>query len=336
MKRKSKQLLSGTLCIVAVGCSLLFFSGCGKCERQSANQNSIKGNAVKIAVIPKGTTHEFWKAVHSGARKAAQELGVEIIWKGPLKEDNREAQISLVEDFINAKVSGIVLAPLDDTALRMPVERAVKQKIPVVIFDSDLKSDKYVSFVATDNYLGGRLAAEHLAKLLHGKGKVVMLRYQEGSASTQNREQGFIDALTNYPEITLVSANQYGGPTTETAYKSSENMLAPLKDANGLKIDGIFCPNESTTFGMLRALQDQGYAGKVRFVGFDSSAKLVAALKAGEIDGLVLQNPTKMGYLGVKTIVEHLQGKPIEKRIDTGVVVATKENMEEPAIKALL
>jgi ribose transport system substrate-binding protein len=314
-------------------CLMALLPGCGKCDKNEAvSENKV----FKIAVIPKGTTHEFWKAVHSGARRAAKESGIEIIWKGPLKEDNREAQISLVEDFINAKVNGIVLAPLDDMALRLPVERAVKQKIPVVICDSDLKSDKYISFVATDNYMGGRLAAEHLAKLLGGKGKVIMLRYQEGSASTQNRERGFLDALTNYPQITLVSANQYGGPTTETAYKSSENLLAPLKGDAGLQIDGIFCPNESTTFGMLRALQDQGYAGKIRFVGFDSSAKLVAALKNGEIDGLVLQNPEKMGYLAVKTIVEHLQGKAVEKRIDTGVVVATKENMEAPAIKALL
>jgi ribose transport system substrate-binding protein len=290
-----------------------------------------------IAVIPKGTTHEFWKSIHAGALTAARELNVEIIWKGPLKEDNREEQIKVVEDMVIRGVSGIVLAPLDDTALRAPVANAVRSGIPVVIIDSDLKGDQHTSFVATDNYKGGKLAGDHLAKLLGGRGKVIMLRYQEGSASTMNREQGFLDAIKANPGITVVSANQYGGATTESAYKASENLLAPLKGGEGkLTIDGIFCPNESTTFGMLRALQDGGYAGKVRFVGFDASAKLVEALKKGEIDGLTLQNPVRMGYLGVKTMVEHLQGKKVEKRVDTGVALATRDNMNDPAIKEVL
>jgi len=295
----------------------------------------------RIAVIPKGTTHVFWKSIHAGAVKAERELkdlGVEVIWKGPLKEDDRESQIRVVEDFVTRGVSGIVLAPLDDTALRMPVQDAVNNDIPVVIIDSGLKSDDYVSFVSTDNYIGGRKGGEHLAKILGGKGKVIMLRYQEGSASTMNREQGFLDALKeNYPEIEVVSANQYGGATTESAYLASENLLAPLRAADGgLTIDGIFCPNESTTFGMLRALQDSGLAGKVKYVGFDSSDRLVQALKEGQLHGLVLQDPVKMGYLGVKTIVEHLTGKKVPKRIDTGSAVATAENMNDPKIRELL
>jgi ribose transport system substrate-binding protein len=290
-----------------------------------------------IAVIPKGTTHEFWKSVHAGAVKASRELGIEIIWKGPLKEDDRDAQISVVEDFVSRGVQGIVLAPLDDTALRPAVRNAVNAGIPVVIFDSDLKGGEYASFVATDNFKGGQLAGERVAKLLGGKGKVVMLRYAEGSASTTNREKGFLDAIAKHPDIQVVSQNQYGGATTESAQKASENMLAPLKGADGkLTIDAIFTPNESTTFGMLRCLQDAGLAGKVRFVGFDSSAKLVESLRKGEIDGLVLQNPFNMGYTGVKTLAAHLKGEKVEKRIDTGAALATKENMEEPAMKELL
>ena len=159
----------------------------------------------RIAVIPKGTTHVFWKSVHAGAVKAQLELeklGVEVIWKGPLKEDDRESQIRVVEDFITRGVSGIVLAPLDDVALRMPVKDAVNRGIEVVIIDSGLKSEDYVSFVATDNYLGGRKGGEHLAKILGSKGRVIMLRYQEGSASTKNREQGFLDAVS-YTHLTL-------------------------------------------------------------------------------------------------------------------------------------
>ena len=151
------------------------------------------------------------------------------------------------------------------------------------------------------------------------------------------REQGFIDAIAKHGEIEVVSSNQHGGATTESAYRTSENLLAPLKAAEGgLSIDGIFCPNESTTFGMLRALQTAGLAGKVVFVGFDSSPKLVEAMRDNVIHGLVLQNPMKMGYLGVKTMVAHLKGQPVEERIDTGVALITPENMDEPASQELL
>ncbi len=331
-----KALLTITLAVVifAVICAL---TGC-------ARKKEIEGQKkYRIAVIPKGTTHVFWKSIHAGAVKAEQELkssgvDVEIIWKGPLKEDDRESQIRVMEDFLTRGVSGIVLAPLDDTALRAPVRDAVNKSIPVVIIDSGLKSEDYVSFVATDNYIGGRKGGERLAELLGGKGKVIMLRYQEGSDSTMNREQGFLDVLKEkYPGIEVVSANQYGGATTESAFTASENLLAPLRTADGgLKIDGIFCPNESTAFAMLRALQDSGLAGKVKYVGFDSSDRLVQGLEKGEIHGLVLQDPINMGYLGVKTVVEHLTGKKVPKQIDTGSVVATAENMNDPKVKELL
>ncbi|MHC4388988.1 MAG: ABC transporter substrate-binding protein [Planctomycetota bacterium] len=303
------------------------------CERKDSGDGKVR-----IAVIPKGTTHVFWKSIHAGAVKAGQELDVEVIWKGPLKEDDRESQIRVMEDFTTRGVSGIVLAPLDDTALRRPVTDAVRAGIPVVIIDSGLKSEDYTSFVATDNYIGGRKGGEHLAKILGGKGKVIMLRYQEGSASTMNREQGFLDVLKEkYPQIEVVSANQYGGATTESAYTASENLLAPLRKGGGrLIIDGIFCPNESTAFAMLRALQDSGLAGKVKYVGFDSSERLVQGLEKGEIHGLVLQDPINMGYMGVKTMVAHLRGQEVEKRIDTGSMVATPENMNDPQIKNLL
>lgn len=321
------------LVIVLVAAIVFMVGGCRKKEKTTGKY--------RIVVIPKGTTHVFWKSVHAGAVKAErelQELGVEVIWKGPLKEDDRESQIRVVEDFVTRGVSAIVLAPLDDAALRRPVKDAVNSGIPVVIIDSGLKSEDYVSFVATDNYIGGTKGAEHLAKILGGKGRVIMLRYQEGSASTMNREQGFLDVLKEkYPEIEVVSSNQYGGATTESAYAASENLLASLRRPDGtLTIDGIFCPNESTAFAMLRALQDSGLAGKVKYVGFDSSDRLVQGLANGEIHGLVLQDPINMGYLGVRTVVAHLRGEKVEKRIDTGSVVATPENMNEPVIRNLL
>ncbi len=316
---------------------LVLLAGCG-------GEPGAGPGKVRIAVIPKGTTHEFWKSIHAGAVKAGRERNLEIIWKGPLREDDREGQIAVVENMVRLKVDGIVLAPLDDMALRAPVAAAARQGIPVVIIDSGLNSKDFISFVATDNYRGGFMGGEKLAALLGGQGKVVMLRYQEGSASTMKREQGFLDAVAKSAGISVVSSNQYGGATTETAYRASENLLAPLKQGGKLTVDGIFCPNESTAFGMLRALQDAGLAGKVRFVGFDSSSKLIEGLEKGHLDALVLQNPFRMGYLGVVTMADHLErlkagkvrGDKEPGRVDTGVVLVTRGNMDKPEIKELL
>jgi ribose transport system substrate-binding protein len=290
-----------------------------------------------IAVIPKGTTHAFWQSIHAGAVKASRELDVDIIWRGPLREDDRDAQVTEVEGFVSRGVSGIVLAPLDEAALVGPVASAKAKKIPVVIFDSGLRGEDFVSFVATDNVAGGRLGGEHMAKVLGGKGKVVLLRYAEGHDSTGKREEGFLEAMKANPGIEVVSSNQHGGADVEEAYKRSETLLSRYKQPDGsLGIQGIFCPNESTTFAMLRVLQANGWAGKVTFVGFDASDNLVAALRHGEIEALVIQDPVKMGYLGVKTMVQHLRGEKVERRIDTGVGVATRANMDEPAMKERL
>jgi len=265
---------------------------------------------------------------------AAQGLKVEVIWKGPLKEDDRDQQIQTVENFTTRRVSGIVLAPLDSQALVRPVNNAVRAKVPVVIIDSGLKTDRYVSFVATDNYRGGVLAAEHLGKLLEGKGNVILLRYAVGSASTEEREAGFLDTLKKkFPGLRLLVSDQYAGPTRETSYQASQNLLNRF----GREVTGIFCPNENSTVGMTKALRDLGKAGgKVKMIGFDAGSQSVADLKNGDVQGLVVQNPVLMGYQGVMTLIDHLRGKKVEKRIDTGVVLVTPENAEQPEIKELL
>ena len=292
-----------------------------------------------IAVIPKGTTHEFWKSINAGAFKARDELRAQgiriiVIWKGPLKEDDRDQQIQVVENFMTRRVSGIVLAPLDSQALVRPVENAVQAKIPVVVIDSGLKSDKYVSFVATDNFKGGQMAGDHLAQMLGGKGNVILLRYAVGSASTEARENGFLDVLkSKYPNIKLISSDQYAGATRETAYQASQNLLNRF----GREVDGIFCVNEPSTIAMTKALRDIGRAGgKVKMVGFDAGSQSIVDLRKGDLQGLVVQNPVLMGYLGVMKMVDHLNEKPVEKRIDTGVVLVTGENMDEPEIRDLL
>ena len=325
-----------TRAVLAVLISL-FLGACGGESMDTAAPGPPGDETITIAVIPKGTTHSFWVAIHAGAMKAAQELGVEVIWKGPGREDDREAQVAEVETFISRGVSGIVLAPTDDKALRIPVMNATRSGIPVVLIDSALDSEDYVSFVATDNYQGGRLAGERMVEVLGGEGRVMMLRYMEGSASTMKREVGFMDVMAENPTMDVVSSNQHAGATAELAYQASENLLGRFRDADGnLEVDGIYCPNEGSAFGMLRALQDAGLAGSVTFIGFDASEQMARALENGEFDSLVLQDPVNMAYLGVKTMVAHLRGEVVEKRIDTGVTLVTADNMNEPRMQELL
>ncbi len=296
------------------------------------------GAEYQIAVIPKGTTHEFWKSVEAGAFKAKRELAakgieVKIIWKGPLLEDDREQQIQVVENFVGRNVSAIVLAPLDERALVAPVEEAIGAGIPVVIIDSRLNSKLPSSTVSTDNYKGGQIGARRLGAVMGGKGRVVLLRYQVGSNSTEKREAGFLDVMkSDFPGITLISSDQYGGATRETAYRASQNLLNRFGD----QAEGIFAPNESTASGMLLALRETGLAGKIKFVGFDANDQLLTGLREGIIAGLVIQNPVKMGYLGVTTAVSVLRHEPVPADIDTGVGLVTRENMDEPEISALV
>jgi ribose transport system substrate-binding protein len=320
------------LCLFVLSLLALAAVSCTKVEAPTGKKK------LTIAVIPKGTTHEFWKSIHAGSNKAAGELTaqgteVEVIWKGPLREDDREQQIQVVEGFAAQGVNGIVLAPLDNRALVRPVSDAKRAGVPTVIIDSGLESNDIVSFVATDNRKGGTLAADRMGQLLNGKGKVLMLRYAEGSASTTEREEGFLSQIkAKFPGIELISTDQYAGATRDTAKRASENLLNRFGD----EVQGIFTPNESSTAGMLLALEDIGKAGKISFVGFDSSQRFIDAINANQLHGIVVQNPFNMGYLGVRTMVDSLLGKTVEKKIDTGVMLVTKENMGTPEVNTLL
>ena len=220
------------------------------------NLSGAKAKKWRVMVIPKGTTHEFWKTIHAGALKGAAELGnVEVIWQGPQREDDRTLQIQLVQNAVAAGVDGIVLAPLDARALVKPVEEAVAKGIAVVIIDSGLESNKIVSYIATDNYNGGVLAARRLGDLLEGEGKIILLRYQVGSASTEEREKGFTDTMAKeFPKITYLSDSEYAGATSDLAQQKAQNLITRYRG----QFDGLFCPNESSTLGTLRALESAG------------------------------------------------------------------------------
>lgn len=310
---------------------LLLLGGCNKAT--SSGEKSFT-----IAVIPQGSTHEFWKSIHAGAMKAAQDyagqkVNVKVIWKGPMREDDREQQVQVVEGFLAQGINGIVLAPFDKDALVRPVEEASRANIPTVVVDSALNSQVPISLVASNNYHGGELAAEEMGHLLNGKGKVLVLRYQEGVSSTEAREKGFLDKLkSDFPKIEVVSSNQFAGATRDTAKTATENLL----NKYGNEVQGLFTPNESSTAGALLALDDTGKAGKIHFIGFDTSDIFTQAMKTNKLDGIVVQNPFRMGELGVKTLVDHLMGKPIEKRVDTGVTLITPSTLGQPESQQLL
>ena len=287
-----------------------------------------------IAVIPKSAIHVFWRAVEAGAREGAKETGVEMIWKGSLKEDDPAQQIQVFEQFVAEGVSGIVLAPIDDTALRRSVAAAMQKGIPVVIMDSAFEGEPlkdFVCSVSTDNHRAGEMAGEQLGKLLHGKGKVVLFRYIEVCASTGQREAGFLAAIKKFPEIQVIVDNRSSGTTISEAHSAASNMLDKLKEA-----DGIFCSNEPTTLGMLRVLKQNNLAGSKKLVGFDSSPGLVEGLKRGEIQALVAQNPKKMGREAVQALVAKMEGETVLAVIDSGAAVVTMENLGTPEIQAVL
>jgi ribose transport system substrate-binding protein len=335
--------------ILLAAATALALVGCGG-TRQEAKY--------RIAVIPKGTTHEFWQSIERGALRAARDLQekqgitVEAIWDGPLKENESQAQISIIDRQLAARVSGIVLAPQHSEAMVPPVERAVSQGVPVLVIDSGLSPEGQkliVKYIATNNYNGGKLAAEYLLKVLREHGKeapnLVLFRYQVGSESTDQREKGFEDYVNGViadqkkagkPTISWVSTNAYAGATQDTAVREATPLLNNLRDRG---VDGIFAPNESSASGMLAALRSLQLNKKIHLVGFDSSAPLVDALREGDVDGLILQDPYRMGYLGVWTLVQYLEGYNVtpdgQKVQSTGENVITRENLDAPSTRAL-
>ena len=211
------------------------------------------------------------------AKRRRQELGVDIAWRGPLREDDRDSQVAEVENAVARGVAGIVLAPLDDAALVGAGQRAMRQKIPVVIFDSGLKGDDYVSFVATDNEVGGRLGGEQLAKLARRpKGRVILLRYAEGQRqhhASARKDSWRRCARTRASRSSARISTR--GADVEGAYKKRRSDPEPAQDRRTAASPSTAssAPNESSSFGMMRVLQDNGWAGKVKFVGFDASRR---------------------------------------------------------------
>ena len=283
-----------------------------------------------IVVVPKGLVHQFWRTVKAGADAAGAEFNAEIIWNGPPRETEVAAQITIIEDMITRGVDAIVMAACHESALIDVLQRATEAGIPVVTIDSGVQSDIPVSFVATDNTAGAKAAADALAGLIGGQGEVGLIPFVSGAATSEMREQGFKDGIAAHPDIELV-ATLYSQSEVATGMAVTEDMLTAHPE-----LKGIFAANEAGAIGAAQALDAAGKAGEVKLVAFDASGEEIRALKEGTIQALVVQSPFRMGYEGVKAAIDHLEGRPVEKRIDTGVSVVTMENFNEPAIQKLL
>ena len=297
---------------------LLCAAGCGRSEKKI------------IGVVPKGANHIFWQTVHAGAIRAGQEYGYEIEWNAPALEIDSSRQIEIVESMVNRKLAGIVLAPVDKTALVGVVERAAKAGIPVAIFDSGIDTDKRLSFVATNNEEGGRMAARRMAEIIGNKGKVAVIGFMPGSASTMEREAGFQQEMRqHHPEINIV-ATQFGMANRAKAMAATENVLSAHPD-----LAGLFADNESSLAGAVQAVKGRNAKG-TKLVGFDISEQFIADMKAGFIDSIVVQNPFKMGYESTKSIGMKLRGETPAANIDSGATLVKVEDLEKPEIKQLV
>ncbi len=303
------------------GLTLLAALALTGCNRGSAEK--------RIAFIPKGQAHVFWQSVHAGAIKAARENpGYAVVWNGPASETDYTGQIKIVDAAFNQNVDAICLAPIDKKILVSLVEHAAAVGKPMIIFDSPVDTDTFTSQVATDNTEGGRMAARRLAEVLGKKGKIVEVAVQPGSASTMLREDGFESELkVAAPDIKMVD-KQFGMADFAKSLKVSENMLTAFPD-----LDGMFASNESSSVGAVRALQSKNRKG-VKLVGFDSSPQLLEALKKGEIDALVVQDPFDMGYRSMLAAINKLKGGNPEHIQNIQPTLVTRENMDTPEIQA--
>jgi len=285
-----------------------------------------------VAVIPKGTSN-FWKTYETGAKKAATELGIEIIVRGTKFESDVDAQVQIVDYFREKKVSAIVITPLHKDQLVVSVEKAIGEGIPVIVTDSALSSTKTAAFIASNNLQAGQLGGGALAKAVGSTatGEVVLLRYLKGSDSTEKREIGALQELKAGLSKATILDTYYSGTVLGDAKRNCDTML---DEHPGLV--GVVAVSTISTKGVLKSVQQRGLTGKIAIVGAGSDDDILQALRKGEIKALVIQNPFEMGYRGVKTAVALLKGEKVQKESFTDVVIVTSANIDSPEIQRLI
>jgi len=333
-------MLRHTLLILTVA-TLVVLAGCPKPTETTTpvappeasaktETTPAAGETYTIAVVPKGMAYSFWKIVKAGADAAGQEFGAKIEWKGPDQETDVARQKAIIENFITAKVDAIVMAACDSKALIDKVQQARTAGIPVITIDSGIDSNDALSFVATDNVKGAREGTEKLIELVGGEGEIGCIPFIKGAATSDMREQGFDEAVKANPKAKAVKPLYSEGDAAK-AMKAAENMMT-----SNPNLRGIFAANEPGAIGAAQAIKQRGKAGEIKLVAFDAADAEINALKEGVIQALVVQDPFKMGYDGVRLAIDAIQGKEIEDRVDTGVTLVTMDNFDDPEVQKLL
>jgi ribose transport system substrate-binding protein len=331
------MVLRKSIGVALAAVTAVLLAGCPKPPEETgagpaAPQPGQSGQTIQVAVIPKGTENQFWQSIKAGADAACAENNkeCEVVWDGPNPENDVTGQVNIVNTMVNKKVAGIVLAACDRNALKAPVKAATAAGIPVVTIDSGIDGDDPVAYIATNNVKGGEAAADSLAKLMGEKGTAGYLIFGKGQVSSDERQQGFVQGMKKHPGIKVLDPLE--ASDTGKAFNNVTNLLTAHPE-----IGGIFAASEPNGISAGNVLEQKKVAGKIKLVAFDASDKEIAALRAGTIQALIVQDPFQMGFKGVKTVLAALRKQPIpSKLVDSGLTVVTKENIDTPDVQHLL
>jgi len=306
------------------------FAACGG---GAASPAASSGGGAKpyIAIVSKGSQHQFWQAVQKGATDEAKKLGADITYEGPASESEVDKQLTMLRTALDKNPKAVCFAALDSKAATPLLEEAKSKNIPVVGFDSGVDSDIPVTTVATDNVKAAGEAADKLAAAIGDSGKVAVIVHDQTSQTGITRRDGFKAQIEKaHPNVQIVDIQYGAGDPVKSA-----DLAKAIMTANP-DLKGFFGANEGSAKGVLNALKETGKEGKIVAIGYDSGQQQIDAIKSGVMLGAITQNPVGIGAKCVSAAMDAIAGKTLEKNIDTGYYWYDKANIDEPQIQAVL
>jgi len=326
-----QKILKTTLSAAAsTAVALLLFSGCSeKKENPSPTGNKqVSGQKNTFYLIPKTGSSEYWRALIDGAQSAAADLNVKLVVKSPDSESDTAEQIAILNQAVSQNPAAIVIAPSNALKLAPPIEMATNKKVPVIVIDSKAATNKFVSFLASDNAAIGVLAADKLAEAVKAdkgkvEGKILCITYLSGGASLDKRIKGFTERInTRYSGLKIVETSNAGGKPG----KAAELLREALKKYKDLT--GIFANNQVTGGEVVAELEKENRKN-LAIVVVDSGKKEIEGIKNGFVDAMIVQKPWMMGYMGVDCAVKASKGEKLDKYIDTGIAAITPDMIKD-------
>jgi ribose transport system substrate-binding protein len=306
----------------------MILGACNAEDADSSTTSEPSGDKPYVAIVSKGFQHQFWQAVKKGAEDAAKEFDIEITFEGPESESQVDKQIEMLRAALDKKPDALGFAALDSQAATPLLEEAQKSEIPIIAFDSGVESDIPLATASTDNKAAAALAADKMAEFIGEEGKIALVVHDQTSVTGVQRRDGFKEQIeSKYPNIEIVDI-QYGGGDH---LKSTDLAKAMIQAHSDLK--GIFGSNEGSAIGVVNAVQELNKSGELVVVGFDSGKQQIDAITSGLMSGAVTQNPVGIGYETVKAAVDAMNGKEVEKTIDTGFIWYDKDNIESEEVQ---